>query len=155
MKYQRLLLLAVLLLAFCSFAFAGELISKEAVNYFNAGVKAQKGANFVEAEINYQKTLIVAPNDTNWQKFILNNRGVMYAQMGDLEKSDASFKAALQIDPNYKAAQLNLGLLNEKRMSRCESLEYWAKLYGWEKTKPRDFALSEGTVEEPKEKATK
>jgi tetratricopeptide (TPR) repeat protein len=143
MKYQRVLLLVVLLVAFCSFAFAGELISKEAVNYFNAAVKAQKLSNFLDAETNYQKALILAPNNAEYQKLILNNRGIMFLQMGDLEKADASFRAALQMDPNYQAAQINLGLMNEKLLSRCEALEYWAKLYDWEKTKPRDFVLSE------------
>jgi len=155
MKYRRVLLLVVLLVAFCGLAFAGELISKEAVNYFNAGVKAQKGSNFAEADNNYQKALIVAPNDTSYQKYILNNRGCMYTQVGDLDKADAYFRAALEIDPNYKPAQLNLGLINEKRMSRCEALEYWAKLYGWEKTKPRDLTLSEGIEQEQKEKEVK
>jgi len=141
--YKKILLLVILLLVFCSLSFAGELISKEAVTYYNAGVKAQKGANFVEADVNYSKALLLDPNNLTYQKCILNNRGIIFAQMGDLDQSEAAFKMALQIDPKYKPAKLNLGLINEKRRSRCESLEYWAKIFNFEKLKPKNFVIAD------------
>jgi len=66
----------------------------------------------------------------------------MFAQMGELERSEAAFLAALQIDPKYKPAKLNLGLINEKRRTRCESLEYWSKIFNFEKLKPKNFVIS-------------
>ena len=140
---RRTLWLAVLVVfVLCGFCFAGDMVAKEAVNYFNAGVKAQKGAIFVDADINYTKALLMDPNNMEFQKNILNNRGIMFAQLGDSEKAEAAFKAVLSIDPQNRAAKLNLGLINEKRLSRCEALEYWAKIYNFDKQKPRDFIIS-------------
>jgi len=140
---KKMFLLVLLILFCCNFSYAGKLTSKEAVNYYNEGVKLQKDSNFAAADLNYQKALLLDPNNTNWQKLILNNRGLMFAKIGDLENAEVSFKAALRIDPNYKPAQLNLGLVIERRFSRCEALEYWAKLFNWESSKPKEFIMAE------------
>jgi tetratricopeptide (TPR) repeat protein len=144
---RKALLLVVMLFVVCSFCYAGELVSSEAGKYFNAGVKAQKGGNLVEAEINYQKTVLLDPNNLDWQKHILNNRGIMFMQMGDVEKAEAAFRAAMQIDPGYKPAKLNLGLLIDKQRSRCESLEYWFKVFKMEKMIPKKFVMSDEQAE--------
>lgn len=135
----------LLIFLFCNLSYAAELVSKEAVNYYNEGVKAQKAGNFAMAEINYQKTLLLDPYNTSWQKFIINNRGVMYARQGDLEKSEAAFDEALRIDPNYKPAQLNLGFIYETRRTKLESLEYWLKVLNINLTevKPKGFVIEE------------
>jgi len=125
---------------------AGELISKEAASYYNEGVKAQKASNFGEAEINYQKTLLLDPYNTDWEKFIINNRGIMYAQDGDLKKAEAAFNRALKIDPDYTVPKLNLGFIYEKRRSKLESIEYWLKVLNinLEEVKPKGFIIEEG-----------
>lgn len=132
-----------------SLSYAGELVAKEAVNYYNEAVKAQKAANFAVADINYQKTLLLDPNNSKWKKFITNNYGVMYAQQGNLEKAEASFNEVLKIDPNYQPAKLNLGYIYEKRRSRLESLEYWLKVLNidLDQLKPKDFILEENPQE--------
>ena len=111
MDLRRVFLLLMAVLFYFSLSYAGELVSKEAVNYYNEGVKAQKAANFAAAEISYQKTLLIDPNNTKWQKFILNNWAVMYAQQGDLEKAEAAFNEVLEMDPNYEPAKLILGFI--------------------------------------------
>ena len=143
MYWKRILLLPVFLLMCGKISFAGDLIAKEAGTYYNEGVKAQKAGNFDAAETAYQKTLILAPNDLDWIKFITNNRGVILAKGGDLPRAEMAFKAALEIDPNYKSACMNLGLVYEKLKNRLESLEYWAKAFEFEKLKPKDFVLQE------------
>lgn len=137
------LLSFLIILFFFNFSYAGELVSQEAVNYYNEGVKAQKADNFSAADIAYQKALLLDPYNPKWNKFIINNRGIMYAQSGDLEKAEASFNEVLKIDPNYQPAQFNLGLIYEKRRSRLESLEYWAKVFELDKLKPQDFIIEE------------
>lgn len=141
--YRKTACILVLLILIAGTCFAGELMSKEADNYFNEGVKSQTSANFVEADINYQKALLVAPYSLELQKYILNNRGIMLAELGDLDQAESSFKAALSIDPSYKPAQLNLGYIYEKRRSRLESLEYWLQVLNinLDQLKPKSFVI--------------
>jgi len=150
MRYRGLLIMVTLFFVLCGVCFAAGLTAKEAVNYYNKGVEAQRNSNFAEADINYQKTLLVDPNNSMWQKFILNNRGVMYAQVGDPEKAEASFKAALGIDSKYKPAITNLTVIYEKRLNRCQYLEYIAKLNEWDKIKPAKLVMSEESAQEQK-----
>ena len=150
MVMRKMLLLVVVFLLCCSVSYAGDLTSKEAVNYYNDGVKAQKGGNLAEADINYQKALLLDPNNREWVKFIMNNRGVMFAQFGDLDRADEAFRIALQADPGYKAAQMNMGILSDKRRTRCESLEYWAKVFDLDKLIPKKFVMADS--QEPAKK---
>jgi tetratricopeptide (TPR) repeat protein len=145
MFLRKALFLLVVLLMSCSLSFAGELTSKEAVNYFNDGVKAQKECKLQEAEMNYQKTILLDPSNRDLQKFIVNNRGVMYVQQGDLEKAEAAFNEVLKMDPNYRPAQLNLGFIYDKTRSRLESIEYWLKILNinLDELKPKDYILEE------------
>jgi tetratricopeptide (TPR) repeat protein len=127
----------------------------ETINYYNAGVKAQKAGNFTEAEDNYQKALLTDPYNTNWQKFVLNNRGAMLIKLGDFQKAEASLNDALKIDPNYKPAQINLGFTYEKRRTRLESLEYWAKVFDIDNLKPKDVVIEEGPGKKLEKSRTK
>jgi len=136
-------------LLFAGNAFTGELISKEADNYYNEGVKLQKAASFTMAESFYQKTLLVDPYNSKWQKFILNNRGVMKAQQGSIEEAEILFNSSLQIDPEYLPPRLNLGFIYEQRRSELESIKYWLKVLNinLEDVKPKGFVL--GEVQQP------
>lgn len=142
MHLKKIVFLLILFALCYNFGFAGPLVSDEAGNYFNEGLKAQEAGNFETAEINYQKTLILAPHSLKWKKYIYNNYGVMFAQLGDPEQAELSFNKALEIDPQYQPAILNLGLITDKRKTRLESLEYWAKVFELDKQKPRDFTVS-------------
>ncbi|MDD5432033.1 MAG: tetratricopeptide repeat protein [Candidatus Omnitrophica bacterium] len=144
MSFRKVCFLVSLLVLCSKFCFAQELIPKEAADYYVKGVQEQKAGNFDAANMNYQKTLLMDPNNTKWNKFILNNRGVMFAQSGDLETAEKAFKEVLRMDPDYTPAKLNLGLIIDKRRSKCESLEYWAKVFNLEKRKPRELFVDEG-----------
>ena len=138
------------ILLFAGNVFAGELISKEAINYYDEGVKLQKASNFAMADSLYQKTLLVDPYNAKWQKFILNNRGVMKAQQGSIEEAEILFNRSLQLDQNYLPARLNLGFIYEQRRSELESIKYWLKVLNinLDDVKPKGFVLGETT--EPK-----
>jgi tetratricopeptide (TPR) repeat protein len=132
-------------LFFAGNSFAGEVISKEAVNYYQEGLKLQKASNFAMADSFYQKTLLVDPYNSKWQKFILNNRGAMKAQQGSMDEAEILFKRSLQVDPAYLPAQLNLGFIYEQRRSELESIKYWLSVLNinLDDVKPKGFVLGE------------
>ncbi|MFA5411297.1 MAG: tetratricopeptide repeat protein [Candidatus Omnitrophota bacterium] len=145
MGLRRSFLLVIFLLLFFNLAYAGELTAQEAVNYYNEGVKAQRAGNFTMAESSYQKALFVDPYNRNWQKLILNNRAVIYAQQGDLEKAEAALYEVLEMDPDYRPAQLNLGFIYEQGRSELESIKYWLGVLNinLDEVKPKDFVIEE------------
>jgi len=133
--------IAFLILFFPIMAFAGNMAADEALYYYNEGVKEQKANNLVAADTYYQKAVLLSPYNLTWQKYILNNRGVIAAKQGDIETAEQAFNEALKIDPEYEQALLNLGMIYEMRRSRLESLEYWAKIFGFDRLKPKDFVM--------------
>jgi len=124
-----------------NFAYAGELAAKEAMNYYNQGINEQKGGNFEAAITAYQKALLLGVADIKYQKFILNNIGTMYAKNGDFENAKAAFHEALSIDPDYKSALFNLGLVYDREPDKVKAAEYWLTVL--EKIKPDDFIVEE------------
>jgi tetratricopeptide (TPR) repeat protein len=82
-----------------------------------------------------------SPKDPGYQKFILNNMGIIYALRSVIDRAEDGFKEALSMDPNYRPAQLNLGLIYEKKKDRIEALEYWAKIFDKDGFKPKDFVV--------------
>jgi tetratricopeptide (TPR) repeat protein len=127
-------------MAFFGICQAQELSAKEAVAYYNEGVRAQKDGDFDAALKAYQKAAIIT---SYYDKFIMQNKAVIYAQNGDLDKAEQLFKQVLNMDPNYMPAKLNLGLIYDTKQDRCKSLEYWADLFQLEKHKPKTF-VAEG-----------
>ncbi|MCM8792341.1 MAG: tetratricopeptide repeat protein [Candidatus Omnitrophica bacterium] len=158
MFFKKYLLFVLLVSGFCNFLYAGELVSTEAPNYYKEGVKFQKAGRFNDADIAYQKVLLVDPYNSNWKKYIFNNYGIMYAKQGDLKKAEAAFNEALNIDPHYQTAQINLAFVYEKTRSKLESIEYWLKALNinLDEMKPKDFVVQEinedeaGTITENK-----
>ncbi len=150
MRIQKWLLLLILL--FCnSISYAGELVAKEGVNYFNAAVEAQKESRYSDAEKNYQKTVLADPANRRWPLLIANNRGVMSMERGDLRTAEKYFLEALQIDPDFMPARINYGFIIDKRGNELESIKYWMKLLNidLQKLKPKNLILVQ---EEPVEK---
>ena len=131
------------LLVFSGFCYADALIAKEAVNYYNDAVKAQKAANYELAEMNFNKAILVDPNNIKWQRAFLNNKGIILAKSGDFDSAETMFDQVLAIDPGYAVAKYNLGLVYEKRRSRLESLEYWAKVFELDKAIPKNFVTEQ------------
>jgi tetratricopeptide (TPR) repeat protein len=143
MKRVAVLLFFVLVLAVSSFA--SEVISKEAVNYYNQGVELQKASNFQAAEAMYQKTLLIDPYDVKWQVYILNNRGVALASLGRVDEAEVLFNEALKLDGNYLPAKLNLGFIYEQRRSELESIKYWLRVLkiDLDSVKPKGYVIED------------
>jgi len=137
-------------LFFYSLCYAENMFSDQAADYYKEGVKAQKASNYAMADENYQKTLLLDPYNNDWKKFIVNNRGVMFAKMGDMMNAERMFNEALKIDPDYELAKLNLGLIVEGRLTRLEYLEYWMKMLNIdiEKLKPKSYGIQEQELPE-------
>ena len=131
-------------------AFAEGLMSKEAAAYYDEAVKLQQVGNFIAANTLYQKILYIDPANQKWQVYILNNRGAILAQQNDLANAELFFKKAIEIDPNYLPAKLNLGFVYEKQRTELESIKYWLKVLNidLEKIKPQVFVL--GIDQKPK-----
>jgi tetratricopeptide (TPR) repeat protein len=147
MQLKKLLYVWLVLILSCGVCFAGSLLSRETIDYFNKGVDSQEADKVNEAEAYYQKVLLMEPDNQMLRKYLFNNRGVLYAQQGDWETAERDFLRALRIDPAYRTAQLNLGLIYDKRKSRLESLEYWARFFEIEKQKPGDFLVEKEKLE--------
>lgn len=132
-------------IVFTAKAYASDVMSQEARVYFEEGVKAQKQNNLDEAIKGYTKTRIMDQGNPQYEKAIINNMGVMYMRSGDVERAEKAFTDALAIDSNYRIAQLNLGLIKDRRMSELDSLKYWLKVNNINVTslKPKDFMLED------------
>jgi len=142
--------LIILFLSYTGLAHAGELITAEAANYYETAVKAQRGGEFETARVNYNKALLLDPHNTNIQKYVLNNMGVMFMKVGNLDKAEDYFNKALTIDPHYTAARLNIGFIYEKERTELESIKYWLKVLNidLDSVKPKGFVVQD--LVEPK-----
>ena len=149
---SKSILVIIFVLLCAAFVFAGELTSKEAVNYFSEGVKLQESGNFIAAESFYQKVLLVDPGNPGWKKAILNNRAVIFAQQGFPDDAEDLLIKSLRVDPDYLPAKLNLGFIYEQRRSELESIKYWLKVLNidLEAAKPKGYVLGEAESKEKK-----
>jgi len=140
---KKILFLFFIALFFVNFSYAQSLGATEVVNYYNDGVKAQEAGNLRDAFTAYQTALLIAPEDPAYRKFIYNNTGVIYARRGDLETARKMFMEALDIDPNYMKANLNLALLYYKRGNKAMAAEYFMKAYNFDidSLKPTVFIM--------------
>ena len=137
-------------LLFLGNAFAGELMSKEADAYYNEAVKLQQAYNFAGANALYQKILFIDSSNSKWPVLILNNRGAMFAQQGDIANAEIFFLKALEIDSNCSPAKFNLGLLYDQQGKELESIKYWLKALDIDLDKIRSQGFVLGKVEKPK-----
>ncbi|MDD5583917.1 MAG: tetratricopeptide repeat protein [Candidatus Omnitrophica bacterium] len=142
MRIIALTFLVLLLTSGTSFTAEKGFSSEDAVNYYNEGVKAQQSGDYNTAFNAYQKTLLLAPDNLEYQKCIRNNLGIMYFQRQEYEAAEQFFKEALIIDPDCGFAKLNLGLVYDVRKSKDESLQYWAQLLNLEAMKPKSFIIA-------------
>lgn len=141
MGLKKVVLTFLVFASFGSFVYAEGIVSREeAYKYFNEGVKAQKNGDFDKANKEYSMAMMLS---SKYNKFILHNKGVMYATRGDYASAAAAFKEVLALDPNYMPAKLNLGRIYDIQADRCTSLEYWANLLNMERAKPKSFIIEE------------
>jgi len=134
----KILCVCLLTTLSCAVVHAGELTTPDAVRYFNEGVNAQKGGNLGVALSSYGKASLLSPM---FDKYILHNKGVMYARQGDLQTAEKVFLEILRIDPEYMPAKVNLGLIYDRQNDKLKALQYWANLYRLEDMKPKEFVL--------------
>jgi tetratricopeptide (TPR) repeat protein len=133
---KKILLLSSLTVFFINFSYSQSLTAKEAVAYYNEGVRAQQKGDFNAALNAYQKALLLS---YQYNKFIMNNQAVIYAQTGNFKKAEALFQEVIAMDPYYLPAKINLGLIYDSSRDRCEALEYWADMFEIDKRKPKKF----------------
>jgi tetratricopeptide (TPR) repeat protein len=150
MAYKKGLFVFIFLAIFWNIVYAGELLSQQAINYYNDGVQQQKSGNLEAAIIAYQKAQLLGFKDMKYQKFIINNLGVIFVQQQDLDKAEAAFNEALQIDPAYKPSQFNLGLVYHIRGDKAKALEYWLKYLGLSELSANSFIVEDKKEEEEK-----
>jgi tetratricopeptide (TPR) repeat protein len=122
------LLIAAVLVSCASLSWANELVFETGVDHYNDGVKAQKKGDLEAAFSEYQKAYILfGSQESTYSKFILNNTAVMYAQQGNFANAEELFLQALSIDPDYKQANFNLGMLYAKKGQCTRALQYFTK----------------------------
>jgi len=141
MVLRKVLFALLVMVCFSGLVYAEGIASRqEAHKYFNEGVKAQKSGDFEKASKEYSMAMMLT---SRYNKYILHNRGVMYAVRGDYANAAAAFKDVLELDPHYMPARLNLGRIYDIQADRCTALEYWANLLNIEKAKPKSFIIEE------------
>ncbi|MCF7887206.1 MAG: tetratricopeptide repeat protein [Candidatus Omnitrophica bacterium] len=109
--------------------YAGELMYPEAYSRYNEGVAAQQKGRFAEAITYYNTALLYAPANQQLQKFVANNIGAGYCDQGRLNQAERYLRKALRIDPKYKNALMNLGILYDMKGKHSIALEYWLKAF--------------------------
>jgi tetratricopeptide (TPR) repeat protein len=77
------------------------------VAYFQEGLRQFEGGEYANALALYSKALEYVPQDR--VPVILNNVGYTLQKAGQLDRAVEAFQAALQLDPNYALAYVNLG----------------------------------------------
>jgi len=141
MVLRKVSVVLLIMVMFSGFVYAEGIASREeAYKYFNEGVKAQKAGDFEKADKEYSMAMMLT---SKYNKFILQNRGVMYAMRGDYAQAAEYFKEVLSLDPNYMPARLNLGRIYDIQADKCTSLQYWADLLNLERAKPKAFIIEQ------------
>jgi tetratricopeptide (TPR) repeat protein len=111
--------LLVILVTLYHPVWAQGLLSGEAKTYYNKAVRAQNKGDFDRAYTLYQKTMLL---NAAFQVPVINNLGVMFVYRNDWDKAKASFSEVLSVNPDYKPALFNLGLLHYMRGDEKEAL---------------------------------
>lgn len=117
---------------------------------FNIDLEKLKPKSFTlldGSELKNRCSLLVEPNNPASEKIFLNIAGIIAAQGEDLKAAEEKFNQVLKIDPAFRPAQLNLGLIYDKQGNRLKSLLFWLKTFDikLEEEKPGDF-ISEGII---------
>ncbi len=154
MRKKIIALLAVLFSLSAGVLFAQELSSKEAMNYFAEGVKAQEEGDAFKAHTAYQKALLLDPGNKALKKFILNNYGVMYFKSGQAFRAETTFREVLEIDKDYYPARVNLGFIVDLKKDELTSIKYWMDVLKIDlnSLKPKDFIVEENQTKGPPKK---
>lgn len=130
MKSKILAALSVVAsLIIVSGAYAQELLSKEAVKYFNQAVKAQKINDVEKMHEYYQKFSVFYPNYPP----VYNNMAIFYLHRGQIDLAEESFLMALRLDPDNYQYLKNLTVFYDTKGDIQKAYAYWKRLTGLDK----------------------
>jgi len=134
LKFNKLPVIALFLLLFCSAAFAqgsdefakqeeADAIKEQARTYREEGVRAQDIGDLDAAMKLYQKAVELDPG----YSVAYNDLGVIYESKGMDERALESYLKALKIDPYYLSAYTNLALYYEGKRQFNKAAYCWNK----------------------------
>ena len=156
MKFSRFAVSAVsvgvLILLFTSPGQARTL--DEAKGYLIEAVRWHTQGNYKYAKSVYRKAWAAGAWDTAYKKAIFNNMGALFMETGSVDEATRLLNLALEIDPVYRPALLNKGLILDQNVSAEKSRAYWYDLLSIdmnavvEQRKPKKVAFCD-TVNEP------
>jgi len=112
-------------------AFAGEVMFSEGVRAYNQAVKEQAAGRYDEAFSHYQNALLIMGQTRKtdlFRAYILNNSGVIAAKRGDYAEAERMFRESLELNPEYKDALLNLGILYNRQGDAVRAMQAWSRL---------------------------
>lgn len=96
----------------------------------NLGILYRQAGKFDESIASLERATQASPD----QPVFFNQLGISYRHAGRFEKSRAAYERALELDANYAAAQLNLGILFDLYLRdntrALEAYERYAQLSG-------------------------
>lgn len=112
-----------------SAAFADEMLYPEGVKRYNAALALQRAGETDKALAAYNTAVMLLGKLSPYMKYIFNNSAVMHAEKGDLRKAEVFFQRALEIDPKYRNAGVNLGLLYLRQGQLTKAIKIWTALF--------------------------
>ena len=128
MIFRKVWSIVLVMLFVTATSYAGAIGQEEMVKYYNEGVRAQKSGDLDAAKTAYQKAIMIAESTRkDITKAIYNNFGVIYVNMENWELAGQAFNEALTLDPDYKEANFNMGILYAKMGNAEKALIYWSK----------------------------
>ena len=134
----------------CQSAYAG-LAQKEAQSYYDEGIEYQKNNEYFGAQVAYNKVLVLAHDNLELQKKVLNNISLMFLKQNKLAEAEVVLNRALEVDPHFQPALMNLGLLYEVRGEKERAWEHWLKAFAIKELiaqwKPVDFVASDDELQ--------
>jgi tetratricopeptide (TPR) repeat protein len=102
----------------------GSFIAFDSISLNISGDKFYNHGDLPEAVREYEKALILDPNNIN----ALNSLGVCYANLGQLEEAVQSFHRVLALSPEDFMASLNLGFALTRLGRNEEAIRTWESL---------------------------
>lgn len=117
MKLSYLFFLAALAMPACATT-KSSVDEKRGDVYHTAGIEALRAGRYAEALGAMQEAARYLPKDPAVQ----NNLGLVYANKNEFGRAEESFRRAIQLDPKFTDARLNLGAL-QIRLLRWKEAE--------------------------------
>ncbi len=96
-------------------------------DYMQKGYAAWQAGNLTEAMDDYEKALMLQPNQTD----ALNFLGVIYEEMGLPQKAEEKYLTAISVDFKFLPAYSNLGILYWNQGDTPKAIFYFRKRMEW------------------------